>query len=218
MIDKINIPWQKLTIISILAGIIYNSWPLGYWLNPIVARRGLGSELEGLHQPYNWLFIGGDVVSSLLIGLVAVWLWSLLRRQVHRTVFDIALLNIGGFSVCTIVDALLPLHCDPSIQRCPSFVHDPLLLMHGIFSIAASVFLFISLLLIWWIDRRDWLLQALLYGYVLFGIFSLIPLFTPGRNNWSQHYYLTLCSVWLAVLPYAIHRFVRETTGRNPDL
>jgi hypothetical protein len=212
MSSKTNIPWQKLTVLSVLAGLIYNSWPLGYWLNPIVAQNGLGSELEGLHQPFNWLFIAGDVASSLLIGGVALLIWLRVHGHLHQVYFKIALLNIGGFSLFTILDAMLPLRCDPTVQHCQSFTHDPLLLTHGIFSITASLCLFISLILIWWLDRQSWVLHLLLYGYVLFSVFSVIAVFTPGQSNWSQHYYLTLCSVWLAVLPYALHRIVDKTT------
>ena len=48
----------------------YASWPLGYWLNP-VANRGLASNLEAAHQPYNWVFIAFDIVSGLLICVVS---------------------------------------------------------------------------------------------------------------------------------------------------
>jgi hypothetical protein len=49
-------------------------------------------------------------------------------------------------------------------------------------------------------------LNGLMVGYVLFSIFSLIELVTPGQSNWPQHYYITLCSVWLALLPYVLRR------------
>jgi hypothetical protein len=205
--------WQKLTVLSGLAGLIYNSWPLGYWLNPIVARRGLASELEGLHQPYNWLFIGGDVVSSLLIGLAAIAIWPKVRHSAHHTLLKWTLWNIGGFGLFTTVDALLPLHCDPSISQCPNFIHAPLLLTHGVVSILASVCLFISLVLIWWPQRHNRLLQLVGGGYVLFSLFSLIAIFTPGQSNWSQHYYLLLCGVWLALVPLAVHDLLKRQSA-----
>jgi len=193
-------------VLSIVAGLAYNSWPLGYWLNPPVAHRGLASELEGLHQPYNWVFVSCDVVSSLLIALVALLIWRRVRGRAgpSRWLLQAALWNVAGFSLFTILDALLPLRCDPSVRRCPSFTHDPLLLFHGIFSITASLLLFFSVVLIWWLDRRDWVLHAILWGYVLFSVFSLISVLTPGQDSWAQHYYLTLCSLWLAVLPYCV--------------
>lgn len=49
----------------VVAGLLYSSWPLGYWLNP-QADHGLASNLEALHQPYNWLFILIDISSGVL--------------------------------------------------------------------------------------------------------------------------------------------------------
>jgi hypothetical protein len=202
--------WQKLTFFAILAGIIYDSWPLGYWLNPIVARKGLASELEAIHQPFNWVFVGGDIVSSIIIAVVAYILWTKTKNHKDKKIFSISLLNVGIFSALTIADALTPMHCDPSIQACPNFLHDHLLLLHGVYSIGASLALFVSVFVVWLLDRRSRLMNAIMIGYVLFSLFSLLSLFTPGQNNWAQHYYITLCSVWLAALPYAILRTTRR--------
>jgi hypothetical protein len=198
--------WQKykfrpgLAIPAFIAGLIYNSWIIGYWLNPVVARHGLASELEGLHQPYSWLFIAGDVACSLLIGLVAI----MLRTEIKDRLLRLALLAVGGFSLFTIIDALLPIRCDPTVQSCPSFRHDRLLFIHGVCSILASIFLFVSVVLVWWGQRRNRLIQGIIVGYILFSIFSFIAVFTPGQSNWSQHYYLILCGVWLGLLPSAL--------------
>jgi len=35
-------------VLALLAGILYASWPLGYWLNPAVSKAGLASALEGV--------------------------------------------------------------------------------------------------------------------------------------------------------------------------
>jgi len=199
-----NRQFWLISSLAVLAGIIYNSWLLGYWLNPVVARHGLASELEGLHQPYNWLFIAGDVVCSLLIGLAAGLLWSHVKDRLLR----IALLSVGGFSLFTIADALMPIRCDPTVQICPSFRHDRLLFIHGVCSILASFLLFVSVVLVWWQHRRSRLIQAIIIGYVLFSLFSFVAVFTPGQSNWSQHYYLALCGVWLTLLPYAINRIL----------
>lgn len=187
---------------------MYSSWPLGAILNPGVSHRGLASGLEGLHQPYNWLFIGLDVISSLLISLVCWLVWRRLRDSRPRKLLKIILLNVVFFAVGTIVDTLLPLHCEPTLQRCPSFTQDHILLAHGIFSIAAAIGLFASLAVLWWQRRRHPLLNAMMSGYLLFSLFSLIAILYPGLGNSSQHYYLTLCGVWLALLPYAIHEYL----------
>lgn len=206
--------WVILCGVSLLAGILYNSWPLGYILNPVVASRGLGSELEGLHQPYNWLFIGLDVVSSLMIMAVVglIWYW---RRQTKGLWLQLTVAMVMGFGVFTIADALLPLRCSPSLMRCPSFRTDHLLLTHGIVSILASVCLFVSVALLWWRKRTSHMLNFVITGYIVFGIFSLVAIFTPGQGNWAQHYYITLCSLWLFLLPLALRDSLGQTTQKD---
>jgi hypothetical protein len=203
----------KLTALAASAGLIYNSWLLGYWLNPAVAKTGLASEFEALHQPYSWLFIACDVVCSLMV-LVLCWqLWQHTRRTAEpgrEKAFAVTLYGLVIFSVGTIIDALLPMSCEPSLQRCPTFRQDHMLLLHGIFSISAALALFVSLVLIWWYERRSWLLNLLMTGYILFGLFSLMDAIRPTHHNWSQHYYLLLCGLWLASVPYAACRLITD--------
>ncbi|HEY5442262.1 MAG TPA: DUF998 domain-containing protein [Candidatus Saccharimonadales bacterium] len=223
---KHNVPqagfWLKMTIVAVLSGVLYNSWPLGYWLNPGVSKAGLASALEGVGQGYNWLFIASDIVSSLLIALVCWLVWQRVRGTHDKRLISFALLNVAVFAAGTIIDAALPLRCDPTIQRCVSYTHDHLLLAHGLFSILAAICLFISLVILWWHHRHTVLLNGLLVGYLLFSLFSLIAVLEPGVGNLSQHYYLLLCGVWLALLPRAIHDTVvvdeAAATRKSPDL
>ncbi|MFI5270955.1 MAG: DUF998 domain-containing protein [Candidatus Saccharimonadales bacterium] len=202
--------WRRMDILAVFAGIIYASWPLGYWLNPGASSRGLASELEGVHQPYNWVFIVGDILSSLLITLVCWLIWRRLRGTHDKKLLEFALFNIVLFAAGTVIDAALPLRCEPTIQVCPNFMHDPLLLAHGLFSIQAALCLFISLAILWWHRRHTVLLNSLVIGYLLFSLFSLIAVIKPGLGNLSQHYYLALCGVWLALLPSAVRRTVGD--------
>jgi hypothetical protein len=204
------VPKQKsnsllaLTILSTLSGIIYNSWIVGYWLNPLVARNDLASELEALHQPYNWFFVLCDIIcSSMAIG-VAYVLWRPLRRVKRTRLLMAALLNVVLFAAGTIFDALVPLHCDPSAQVCPALIHDPLVIVHGLFSILASACLFITMALLWWLNRRSHLMNLIVVGYILFGVFSVISLITPNQDSWAQHYSLIFDGVCLAIIPYVV--------------
>jgi steroid 5-alpha reductase family enzyme len=219
--------WWRLSALATLSGVLYCSWPLGYVLNPAVARNGLASGFEGVHQPYNWLFIGGDVSSSIVIAIVCWLLWCRLGSAKFATtpkhehtatrqkrLLAAILLSVVVFAIGTTASALLPEHCEPSLQRCPNFMHDHWLLAHGIGSIAASIFLFVSLALLWWQRRSDMLLSLLVLGYALFGLFSVAALFYTSQGNWSQQYYITLCSLWLALLPYATHK-VLVNTGQD---
>jgi len=200
-------------ILAVLSGILYASWPLGPVLNPAVAHKGLASALEGVGQPYNWLFITADIVSSLLIIAVCWFIWRRLHGTHDKRLLSFALFNVVLYGIGTIVDAALPLRCDPTIQHCASYKQDHLLLAHGLFSIVAAICLFVSLVILWWHRRRNLLLNSLVLGYLLFSLFSLIAVLKPGLGNLSQHYYLTLCGVWLALLPHA----VRNTVGINKD-
>lgn len=194
-------------LLGFLAGIFYVSWPLGYWLNPAVSKESLASGLEAVGQPYNWLFVAADVVSSLLIILLCWMLWRVLEHRRTVKAVPAALVLVALYGVGTIVDALIPEHCVPNLQQCPNFMHSNILLIHGLFSILASVFLFISLCVLWVHQKRSVLLNILLLGYILFGIISLMEAVVPGNNgNWSQHYYITLCGVWLMCIPYVIEK------------
>jgi hypothetical protein len=205
--------WPAMDVLAVISGILYASWPLGPILNPNVSKNGLASALEGVGQPYNWVFITGDIVSSLLIVLVCWFIWWRLRGTHDKRLLSFALLNVVLFAVGTIIDTALPLRCEPTIQACPSFTHDHLLLAHGLFSILAALCLFISLTILWWHRRHNLLINGLLFGYLLFSLFSLIAYLKPELGNLSQHYYLALCGVWLALLPHA----VRNTVGINKD-
>ena len=187
-------------VLAVVAGLAYCSWPLGYVLNPLVSRRGLASELEALHQPYNSVFIMLDVLAGALTVAVARLLWHRADGLVHR----IVLANFALFGLLTAIDALLPMSCEPSLTSCPSLSHQPLLVLHGIASITASVCLFLSAVLVWWQKRKQRgtvIMSLLMAGWTLFGVFSLYFFFRPGPGYLAQHYYITLCSVWIMVLP-----------------
>lgn len=203
--------WITIQVIGVVAAILYSSWPLGYWLNSAVSKNSLASGLEAVGQPYNWVFIGGDIACGVLVLLMGWLLWQhYLSGNRHRWLAGIVL-SAAAFGVGTIVDAMLPERCVPNFQVCPNFTQDHLLLWHGIFSILAAFALFVSLCLMWWRDRRSNLLNVLMLAYLLFGLISLWEALTPGHSgNWSQHYYITLCSIWLASLPFVVRRDLRR--------
>lgn len=203
-------------MLSTTAGLLYVSWPLGYWLNPTVSKDSLASGLEAVGQPYNWLFVAADVVSSLLAIALCAALWSALKRHKSIKPVPVALISTALFGIGTIVDALLPERCVPNLEQCPSFTQSHLLLIHGFFSILASVFLFVSLCVMWLYQRRNIVLNGLLLGYIFFGLISLVEAIAPGNaGNWSQHYYITLCGLWLTFIPYAAERHVRKPAAQD---
>jgi len=207
--------WRSITILGIASGILYSSWPLGYWLNPAVSKGALASGLEAVGEPYNWVFIMGDCLSAALMLILCWVLWRRYSHEKNKPLLGTILLMVVIFALGTMLDAALPEKCIPVYQVCPNFRQDHLLLVHGLLSIGASVGLFVSLCLLWWQERWSKLLNTLMVAYILFGLISLIEAVLPGdEGNWSQHYYITLCSIWLATLPFAIHNYLSTPPDR----
>jgi hypothetical protein len=99
----------------ILAGlffILYNSWLLGYYLNPLVAGSALASLLGASGQPYNWLFIWGDVVCGLVVLAISALVYKPNRLLI------ISLSGFIVFGIMTALSALLPIHCSGVASSC----------------------------------------------------------------------------------------------------
>jgi hypothetical protein len=107
--------YQPLATLGLAAGVIYNSWPLGYLLNPQTTKNGLASALEAVNQPYNWLFVSGDVLCSLLTLIIA---WGLLKDKLGNKSAIWALGSLAAFGVMTALSALLPLSCQTDVSSC----------------------------------------------------------------------------------------------------
>lgn len=213
--QKIRLAWLATTM-AVLAAIIYNSWPLGYFLNPRVSNGGgLASELEGLKQPYNWLFVVLDVVTGILVVGVTILLWQ--KRM--RLLAKVALVNFALFGLLTIVDALLPMPCAPSTTVCDSWIHQPILIYHGIASIGSGVALFVSAAIVWHLRRVQTgggVMRVLMLGWCIFGILSFYFFFAPGPGYLSQDYYLVLCGIWMAVMPVMVRHDVLYVRKAKP--
>jgi hypothetical protein len=212
--DAVHRFWVRMTVLAGVAGLLYSSWPLGYLLNPGASKKGLASALEALNQPYNWVFITGDVLSSLLILLICWLIWRHYQATARAVTANLILVGWSIFALGTFADTLLPEHCLPGSASCLSWHHDHILLAHGILSILAALSLFAVLLLVWWRSRTP-LYYVLLLGYSVFGLLSLYEALSPNQGNFSQHYYITLCGIWTALIPYAIHR---TFFGGEPEL
>jgi hypothetical protein len=201
--------FYQTAMIAAIAGILYNSWPLGYVLNPKVSAHGLASELAAVGQPYNWVFIFGDVISGVLIIIVTWLVWRSLREQLNTTWLKLVLASYALFGFFTAVDALLPLRCLPTIQTCPGVSQDHILLVHGIASITAATALFATALTMWHVNKlrdRYNIMNLVMLAWALFGLMSLFFFFVPGPGYLAQHYFITICAAWMALLPVIVSR------------
>ena len=208
------------TALMVLAGIFYSSWPLGYWLNS-QATRGLASDLQALHQPYNWVFISMDVICGILVGIVSGKLLMIIQKNSHqKNLLGLwtAVLGAGGFGLFTAIDALLPLNCIQGSPQCVVSLNNSSFVIHGIFSFASIAGLTVSIIAIW--------LLLLMRGKVVISLAHLTPTFfllvwlSFGAltfylimhnlsSTLAQHLFIGFCCLWLIVLPYFVRLIIR---------
>lgn len=210
-------PWLRLTVVLIIAGLCYASWPLGYWLNPSGAR-GLASNLEAMHQPYNWLFIALDIISGLLIVGAVWWMLRLVRRTEHRNqvLLEVAVIGLGAFGLLTALDAILPLNCVETVQHCLPPLEDPYFVIHGIVSIGSVAGLTLSIVAIWWLIVRDHrarkvsrhIVDLLLIIWIGFGAGTAILVARDRSSTPTQHAFILFCSLWVIIIPYYIRHML----------
>lgn len=204
-----------IAIFGLLAAVAYSSWPLGYYLNPRVGATGYASELAAPGQPYNWVFISGDVIAGLLILTIIALLWRDLKPQLNR--WHKSLLGLFGlFGLLTIFAALLPMSCTPSISICPAELTDWQMIMHNTVSIAAGVAIFLTAYMVWHRydrDERMLTMHLILAAFTTFGILSCLYAFIPGPAYLSQRYFLIVTCAWIFMLPLV---FVRSKIFFEP--
>lgn len=211
--------WKLLTAAT-GAAVLYCSWPLGYVLNPI-ANRGLASNLEALGQPYNWLFAALDILSGLVVVTIAVLLRGLTGRPRHW-LLDWSIIGYGLFGFLTALDALLPVDCLDTVQRCNVLSGHPLIIIHGAASIGSIGGLTMSIVGLWYllaVKRRvawplRWLLHIIGLSWFGFGVATAVFLLADRSSALSQHLFIIVCSLWIALLPFlvywAVDRSVRK--------
>lgn len=192
---------------GILAAILYSSWPLGYWLDPAVARGALASELGAFHRPYNWLFIATDCLTGLM--LLAIGVWQLNKAPAGFSRRGVYSYMIFGFLVA--LAALTPLACNPTSQLCGPLVHNYRALVHGFASIASVSFLLIGLLSAMRTVLKNgarrfirYSLLALLAAWLAFAAASLTEIIMHIHGNILQYFFITVCSLSIVAIIAAI--------------
>jgi len=215
------------TLFMFLAGLLYSSWPLGYWLNP-VADRGLASDLEASHQPYSWVFISMDIACGILVGLASGKLLTVVRNSSNRkNLFGlwIAVLGAGVFGLFTAIDALLPLNCIEGTPHCVASLDNSYFVIHGIFSIGSVTGLTISIVAIWLLLllREDAVMSLVhltpamfLVVWLGFGALTLYLVLHNRSSALSQHIFIGFCCLWLIALPHFVRLVIRlQNQGKS---
>lgn len=204
-----------ITTLAVLSGLLYSSWPLARWLNPVV-NQDLASNLEASGQPYNWVFVGCDIASGLLVILISVWLYKTVKKP--KVWLKYSLIGYGLFGLFTILDAVTPLDCVHVIQKCGAVLDDPWFILHGFFSFSSVAALSISVLGVWWLlangRKAGDLLKLLLDGTVLawagFGLYAVVLMLLLKTSAMGQHLFITLVSVFMATMPYLTYKIVNR--------
>lgn len=201
--------------LGLLAAAAYSTWPLGYYLNPKVGASGYASELAVFGQPYNWVFIAGDIIAGVLILLVVLLLWNWLGKQLrawHKWLLGLFAL----FGALTILAAILPMSCTPSISICRAELDDWQMLLHNLISIAAGIAIYVTAFMVWKRydrDERMLVMHAILAALTTFGILSFFYSVIPGPAYLAQRYFLIATCAWIFVLPLS---FVRDKVLFEP--
>lgn len=205
----------RVGLLAVIAALLYNSWPLGYLLNPSVERHALASELQAPHQPYNWVFVLTDVLAGML--MVGVGLYQMKRFQFHHgRLVAICLLLFGALVALA---ALTPLTCDPTLSACGPLLRSPTILVHGFASIVSVGMLFLALL----IALRSALhkhrlslfsgaLIGLLFLWLLFAVAASYEYVYRIKGNALQDYFMTICSFSIIALVLGNEHFMRRIT------
>ena len=109
---KLKSPFIITSLFAVL-GLIYNSWPLGYFLDRAVYSSKLASNLEDPGRPYSWVFIATDVIFSIGLIFLAMHIHSLFKRIKFnpRLLITIILTGLFIFSLFTGFGAAAPDRC-----------------------------------------------------------------------------------------------------------
>jgi hypothetical protein len=178
-------------VLGVLAGVLYNSWPLGFVLD----RRALGgtylSVLEMPGRPYEELFVGCDVAA----GAMAVIAGVLLLR--HPPVAA----GLVMFGIGNVLEASIPIEtsCATSVAACGSAPGD-LLEPHTVASILSVAGLVLAL---WSLRNHSRWMQTVIALVAVTALFLLVSVLADRWVTVSQISFLVGCGVALGAVPLA---------------
>jgi hypothetical protein len=194
-------------VLGVLAGILYNSWPLGFVLDRSALRGTYVSALEIPGRPYADLFVACDLAA----GVLAVLAGLLLRP--HR----LAAAGLVMFGLGNLLEARIPIEpsCATSVAACgigPRQVlapHD----LAGLLSAAGLV------LALWSLRNHSRLMRAVIALGVVTGLILGVSLLVDRWVTVSQASFLVGCGVAVAAVALAAPTMVAALTrGRNERL
>jgi hypothetical protein len=209
----------KLTIIG-LGALLYNNWLLGNWLNPnLFKNNGSVSEFSVHSQPHALVFRSLDIISGLLIVIIARMFANQLWRSKHEKIILLATTILG---LANIMDALRALPCSETLSnKCVIPVSISLshyqVPAHGYSSTAIALCYFLLPLmgLIYALKRRLWFISTISFLAVADALASFVSalinyihsrslsVYTSGAG---QEVEMIILAIWLAAFYVSVVR------------
>ena len=192
---------------SILLVFLYNDWVLAPLLNPAMSTRAsLISEISSRTQPYHWVFQILDIAAGAVTLALVPCLLRLLKKQPVLWKWML-LAGIALIGADSIIDALLPISCAPSVDvQCSlTSFHSAVTTAHMIESTAIGIVTFVAPVL-WWVRfRRRPLLAESSRLFVILQLGVGLGIVVAHRNETAvvgllQRFYEVSISTWLAVV------------------
>lgn len=177
------------------AALLYNVWPLGFWLDPSALHGTYVSVLEVPGHPYAHLFMACDLATGLT-ALVAGFL--LCRRH------TLAGLGFMVFGVGTIAEGMIPIapDCATSVASCGIDLGQ-VIAPHDIASIASALSLALSVLAVR--NGTRWM-PFVTAAWIASGLFLVGSIVVERFTMASQAAFLVACGVALIGVPIAVRR------------
>lgn len=178
-----------------LAAVLYNVWPLGFWLDPQALHHTYVSVLEVPGHPYAHLFSACDLAT----GIVAALAGLLLRRR-HALAAD----GILVFGLGTIAEAIIPIapDCASSVAACGIDLGQ-VIAPHDIASIVSALGLAVSVLAIR--NSTRWA-RYVTGAWIAAGLFLMLSIVVGRFTMTSQAAFLLACGLALVVVPLVAGR------------
>lgn len=101
--------------LSILVGVFYMSWPIGYLTNPAIATSGVVSDLAVRTQPSWYLFLVFHGLLFVVVTILSLILWRSSDRS--RAALQI-LVAYSLYGLFTLVSSIVSLPCVSSSEVC----------------------------------------------------------------------------------------------------
>lgn len=135
-----NITKKHLILLSVLSGIFYNSWILGYFLNKNQVKNAYYSVLESPDKPHYLLYVSLDLISGLLVFLIGLFLNTKIKND-HRVIRYYL-----TFGALIVLDAIYPISdkCATTIEACGVSLSQ-ILTYHDILGILEFTIIFLIL-------------------------------------------------------------------------